>query len=164
MTRQPFRIFLAPDIGIIDRLKYIASLFLLSTTFGELGLNRVLSKSSSERKGLYQCRYLRVCVGEAGFDRLIARGWIKGSSPLDIDNHIIPFAYFFLISLVATIRTATMLIGGHDDLATEGFNRILYPDIVGSYATESKTSFTCSYTRCIMGFPFISANGFPENG
>ena len=74
-----------------------------------------------------------VCVGEAGFDRLDLLGMDKRLVTLDIDNHIIPFAYF-LISLVATIRTATMLIGGHDDLATEGFNRILYPDIVGSYA------------------------------
>ena len=56
---------------------------------------------------------------------------------LDIDNHIIPFAYF-LISLVATIRTATMLIGGHDDLAAEGFNRI-FADCSSDIPGELKT-------------------------
>ena len=111
---------------MIDRLKYMASLFLLSTTFGELGLNKVLSKSSSAWKGFTN---VAICV----FASVDLLGMNKRLVTLDIDNHVIPFAYF-LISFVATVRTAAMLIGGHDDLAAEGFNRILYADIVGSYA------------------------------
>ena len=59
-------------------------------------------------------------------------------------------------------------LGGADIARTESYHEppkalTAFSIRISSVATqtESKTSFTCSYTRCIMGFPFISANGFP---
>jgi len=71
---------------MIERLKYIASFFLFKTTFGELALNKVVSKSSSGRNGFTRVAIWMLSSMKHAFSISICSGWIKGSHKSGTDR------------------------------------------------------------------------------
>lgn len=150
---QPLRVMLAPDVGD-DRTAEIERLHpLVEYDFGRVGVEERALEIAVWVERLDERGDLRRGVVEATLQGLDLLRVDKGLVALDIDDHLETGAHL-LVSLVAAIRTAPVLVGGHDGLSAERADSRRDPLVVGGDTDRVENTFHLLINPLDHGFPF----------
>ena len=82
----------------------------------------------------------------------------KGLVALDIDDHLVAGAYL-LVSLVTAVRSASVLVGGHDGLSAKSLDRRCDPFVVGGDTNSVENALHLLINPLDHGFPFHVGQG-----
>ena len=150
---QPLRVMLAPDVGD-DRTAEIERLHpLVEYDFGRVGVEERAFEIAVWVERLDERGDLRRGVVEATLQGLDLLRVDKRLVALDIDDHLETGAHL-LVSLVAAIRTAPVLVGGHDGLSAERADSRRDPLVVGGDTDRVENAFHLLINPLDHGFPF----------
>ena len=150
---QPLRVMLAPDVGD-DRTAEIERLHpLVEYDFGRVGVEERALEIAVWVERLDERGDLRRGVVEATLQGLDLLRVDKRLVALDIDDHLETGAHL-LVSLVAAIRTAPVLVGGHDGLSAERADSRRDPLVVGGDTDRVENAFHLLINPLDHGFPF----------